>query len=112
MSVSLSCLHSADTQADGAGRASVRMLAQALGKEFLDVHVVQYVPSARKDKSDRTHSTIANGGISDEDGDAQKEGKKMNAETVYVFTSTPDGADCRAAARRTNGSLSSQKIFG
>lgn len=32
------------------------------------------------------YSTIANGGIKDEDGDAQKEGKKMNAETVYVLS--------------------------
>ena len=31
-------------------------------------------------------STIANGGISDEDGDAQKEGRKMKAETVYVLS--------------------------
>lgn len=37
----LSYVKRSDDRIDGAGRASVRMLAQALGKEFLDVHVVQ-----------------------------------------------------------------------
>ncbi|SLM34422.1 oxidoreductase domain containing protein [Lasallia pustulata] len=53
----------------GAGRAGVRQLAQSLAREFSPkgIHVVH---------------TIANGGISDEDGEAQKVGKKMSAEAV------------------------------
>ncbi|MCJ1305655.1 hypothetical protein MMC08_008470 [Hypocenomyce scalaris] len=53
----------------GAGRAGVRQLAQSLAREFSSkgVHVVH---------------TIANGGISDEEGEAQKEGRKMSAEAV------------------------------
>ncbi|KAF2116774.1 hypothetical protein BDV96DRAFT_490938 [Lophiotrema nucula] len=53
----------------GAGRASVRQLAQTLAREMSEkgVHVVH---------------TIANGGIADEDGDDQKLGKKMSADAV------------------------------
>lgn len=53
----------------GASRASVRMLAQGLAKEFSEkgVHVAH---------------AIANGGIADEEGEAQKTGKKMSAEAV------------------------------
>ena len=53
----------------GASRAGVRMLAQSLAKEYSaqGVHVVH---------------TIANGGIKDEDGEAQKTGKAMSAEAV------------------------------
>jgi NADP-dependent 3-hydroxy acid dehydrogenase YdfG len=60
---------SAQFAAYGAGRASVRQLAQTLARELSDkgVHVVH---------------TIANGGIADEDGEAQKTGKKMSADAV------------------------------
>ena len=53
----------------GAGRSGVRMLAQSLAKEYSaqGVHVVH---------------TIANGGIKDENGEAQKSGKTMGAEAV------------------------------
>ncbi|KAL8692752.1 MAG: hypothetical protein Q9218_002289, partial [Villophora microphyllina] len=53
----------------GAGRSSVRMLAQSLAKEYsaLGVHVVH---------------TIANGAIKDEDGEDQRRGKTMSAEAV------------------------------
>ncbi|KAI4243252.1 MAG: hypothetical protein L6R40_003620 [Gallowayella cf. fulva] len=53
----------------GAGRSSVRMLAQSLAKEFSEkgVHVVH---------------AIANGGIKDEDMDDQRSGKTMSAEAV------------------------------
>lgn len=53
----------------GAGRSGVRMLAQSLAKEYSaqGVHVVH---------------AIANGGIKDEDGEAQKTGKTMSAEAV------------------------------
>jgi len=53
----------------GAGRSGVRMLAQSLAKEYSaqGVHVVH---------------TIANGGIKDEYGEAQKTGKTMSAEAV------------------------------
>ena len=66
----------------GAGRASVRMLAQGLGKEFSSkgIHVAH---------------TIANGGIADNDGEEQKMGKKMSAESVgktylWLVNQTPD----------------------
>ena len=60
---------SAEFAAYGAGRAGVRQLAQTLAREMSakGVHVV--------------HS-IANGGIEDEDGEAQRTGKKMSAEAV------------------------------
>jgi NADP-dependent 3-hydroxy acid dehydrogenase YdfG len=60
---------SAQYAAYGAGRASVRQLAQTLARELSDkgVHVV--------------HS-IANGGIADEDGEDQRVGKKMSANAV------------------------------
>ncbi|KAL5118959.1 hypothetical protein ACEQ8H_003088 [Pleosporales sp. CAS-2024a] len=60
---------SAQFAAYGAGRASVRQLAQTLAREMSEkgVHVVH---------------TIANGGIADEDGEAQKAGKKMSADAV------------------------------
>lgn len=66
---------SAQFGAYGAGRASVRQLAQSLAREMSEkgVHVVH---------------TIANGGIRDEDGEEQKIGKKMSAEAVgktYLF---------------------------
>ncbi|KAI4135631.1 MAG: hypothetical protein LQ347_000486 [Umbilicaria vellea] len=53
----------------GAGRAGVRQLAQSLAREFSvkGIHVVH---------------TIANGAISDEEGEAQMVGKKMSAEAV------------------------------
>lgn len=53
----------------GASRASVRQLSQALGREMSEkgIHVAH---------------TIANGGIVDENGEAQKVGKKMSAESV------------------------------
>ncbi|KAL8849934.1 MAG: hypothetical protein Q9221_005113 [Calogaya cf. arnoldii] len=53
----------------GAGRSSVRMLAQSLAKEYsgTGVHVVH---------------AIANGGIRDEDGEDQRRGKTMSAEAV------------------------------
>ncbi|KAI4130949.1 MAG: hypothetical protein LQ338_001460 [Usnochroma carphineum] len=53
----------------GAGRSSVRMLAQSLAKEYSaqGVHVVH---------------TIANGAIKDEDGEAQRKGETMSAEAV------------------------------
>ncbi|KAL8952591.1 MAG: hypothetical protein Q9222_001506 [Ikaeria aurantiellina] len=53
----------------GAGRSSVRMLAQSLAKEYSvqGVHVVH---------------TIANGAIRDEDTEAQRRGKAMSAESV------------------------------
>ncbi|GAB7352804.1 hypothetical protein MBLNU459_g3422t1 [Dothideomycetes sp. NU459] len=60
---------SAEYAAYGAGRASVRQLAQTLAREMSakGVHVV--------------HS-IANGSIRDEAGEEQKTGKKMSAEAV------------------------------
>ncbi|KAH4267663.1 hypothetical protein HBI04_134920 [Parastagonospora nodorum] len=60
---------SAQFAAYGAGRASVRQLAQTLAREMSEkgVHVVH---------------TIANGSIADEDGEAQKTGKKMSADAV------------------------------
>lgn len=66
---------SAQFAAYGAGRASVRQLAQTLAREMSDkgVHVVH---------------TIANGGIADEDGQDQRSGKKMSADAVgetYLF---------------------------
>ncbi|KAL8708867.1 MAG: hypothetical protein Q9220_006323 [cf. Caloplaca sp. 1 TL-2023] len=53
----------------GAGRSSVRMLAQSLAKEYSvqGVHVVH---------------TIANGTIKDEDTEAQRRGESMSAEAV------------------------------
>jgi NAD(P)-dependent dehydrogenase (short-subunit alcohol dehydrogenase family) len=53
----------------GAGRAGVRMLAQALAKEFSEkgVHVAH---------------VIANGGIEDAQGQAQEEGKRISADSV------------------------------
>jgi NADP-dependent 3-hydroxy acid dehydrogenase YdfG len=60
---------SAQYAAYGAGRASVRQLAQTLAREMSEkgVHVVH---------------TIANGSIADEDGEDQKIGKKMSADAV------------------------------
>jgi len=60
---------SANYAAYGASRASVRQLSQSLAREFSDkgIHVVH---------------TIANGGIEDADGEAQKKGKKMSASAV------------------------------
>ncbi|KAF9740674.1 hypothetical protein PMIN06_005004 [Paraphaeosphaeria minitans] len=60
---------SAQFAAYGAGRASVRQLAQTLAREMSEkgVHVVH---------------TIANGGIADADGEDQKKGKKMSADAV------------------------------
>jgi NAD(P)-dependent dehydrogenase (short-subunit alcohol dehydrogenase family) len=60
---------SAQFAAYGAGRSSVRQLAQTLAREMSEkgVHVVH---------------TIANGGIADENGEAQKTGKKMSADAV------------------------------
>lgn len=60
---------SAQFAAYGAGRASVRQLAQTLARELSEkgVHVVH---------------TIANGGIEDKDGEDQKIGKKMSADAV------------------------------
>jgi len=65
----------AEYGAYGAGRASVRMLAQSLAREYTakGIHVVH---------------TIANGGIEDKDGEDQKTGKKMGADAVgktYLF---------------------------
>ncbi|KAF2671825.1 NAD(P)-binding protein [Microthyrium microscopicum] len=59
----------------GAGRASVRQLAQSLAREMSEkgVHVVH---------------AIANGGIRDEDSEDTKAGKRMSAEAVgktYLF---------------------------
>lgn len=53
----------------GAGRASVRQLAQTLAREMSEkgIHVVH---------------TIANGSIVDEDGEDQRMGKKMSADAV------------------------------
>ena len=70
-------LYSKDTQTtnvDGGGRAAVRMLSQALAREFSPkgIHVVH---------------TIANGGIRDEDGEDQASGKKMSAEAVRLVLS-------------------------
>ncbi|KAF2808904.1 NAD(P)-binding protein [Mytilinidion resinicola] len=60
---------SAQYAAYGAGRASVRQLAQTLAREMSEkgVHVVH---------------TIANGAIEDEEGPDQKSGRKMSAEAV------------------------------
>jgi len=60
---------SAQFAAYGAGRASVRQLAQTLAREMSEkgVHVAH---------------TIANGGIADEDGEEQRQGKKMSADAV------------------------------
>ncbi|KAF2428747.1 NAD(P)-binding protein [Tothia fuscella] len=65
----------AQFSAYGASRASVRQLAQALGREMSEkgIHVAH---------------TIANGSIVDEDGEDQKNGRKMSAEAVgktYLF---------------------------
>lgn len=75
---SLRC--SAEFAAYGAGRASVRQLAQTLAREMSakGVHVVH---------------TIANGSIRDEAGEEQKTGKKMSAEAVgktYLWLSQQD----------------------
>ncbi|KAH8794631.1 hypothetical protein BGZ57DRAFT_1012330 [Hyaloscypha finlandica] len=60
---------SAEYAAYGAGRASVRQLAQTLAREMSakGVHVVH---------------TIANGAIEDKDGEDQSMGKKMSADAV------------------------------
>jgi len=60
---------SAQFAAYGAGRASVRQLAQTLARELSEkgVHVVH---------------TIANGGIEDKDGEDQRAGRKMSADAV------------------------------
>ncbi|KAF2830143.1 NAD(P)-binding protein [Ophiobolus disseminans] len=60
---------SAQYAAYGAGRSSVRQLAQSLAREMSEkgVHVVH---------------TVANGAIADEDGEDQKYGKKMSADAV------------------------------
>jgi NAD(P)-dependent dehydrogenase (short-subunit alcohol dehydrogenase family) len=60
---------SAEYAAYGAGRASVRQLAQTLAREMSakGVHVVH---------------TIANGGIEDKNGEDQRIGKKMSADAV------------------------------
>ncbi|KAJ4994428.1 oxidoreductase [Stagonosporopsis vannaccii] len=60
---------SAQFAAYGAGRASVRQLAQTLARELSEkgIHVVH---------------TIANGGIEDKNGEDQKIGKKMSADAV------------------------------
>lgn len=59
----------AEYAAYGAGRSSVRQLAQSLAREFSakGVHVVH---------------TIANGHIEDKDGDDQRVGKRMSADAV------------------------------
>ena len=59
----------AEYAAYGAGRSSVRQLAQTLAREFSakGVHVVH---------------TIANGGIEDKQGEDQRIGKKMSADAV------------------------------
>ena len=59
----------AEFAAYGAGRAAVRQLAQTLAREMSakGVHVVH---------------TVANGGIRDENGEEQKKGVKMSAESV------------------------------
>ncbi|TVY87199.1 hypothetical protein LAWI1_G007356, partial [Lachnellula willkommii] len=59
----------AEYAAYGAGRAGVRQLAQTLAREFSakGVHVVH---------------TIANGGIEDAEGEAQRVGTKMSADAV------------------------------
>lgn len=59
----------ANFAAYGASRSGARSLAQALAKEYSPsgIHVVH---------------TIANGGIKDEDGEAQQQGKVMKAESV------------------------------
>jgi NAD(P)-dependent dehydrogenase (short-subunit alcohol dehydrogenase family) len=80
----------------GAGRAGVRQLAQSLGKEMSPkgVHVVH---------------TIANGAIEDVDGEDQKIGKKMSADSVgktYLWLSEQEQdlwtseLDLRPAAER------------
>ncbi|KAF2748978.1 NAD(P)-binding protein [Sporormia fimetaria CBS 119925] len=66
---------SAQFAAYGAGRASVRQLAQTLAREMSEkgIHVVH---------------TIANGAIVDEDGEDQQKGIKMSADAVgetYLF---------------------------
>ena len=71
---------SAEFAAYGAGRASVRQLAQTLAREMSakGVHVVH---------------TIANGAIEDKDGEDQKIGKKMSADAVgktYLWLSQQD----------------------
>lgn len=53
----------------GSGRASVRMLAQSLAKEYSAQGI-------------QTVHCVANGGIRDENGDAQKTGKIMSAEAM------------------------------
>ncbi|KAB2576534.1 hypothetical protein DBV05_g4863 [Lasiodiplodia theobromae] len=60
---------SAHFAAYGAGRASVRQLAQTLAREMSEkgIHVAH---------------TIANGAIADEYGDDQRSGKKMSADSV------------------------------
>ncbi|KAL8820319.1 MAG: hypothetical protein Q9191_007540 [Dirinaria sp. TL-2023a] len=59
----------AQFSAYGASRASVRMLAQGLAKEY-------------SEKGIQVVHTIANGGIKDEDTEAQRSGKTMSAEAV------------------------------
>lgn len=60
---------SSQFSAYGASRASVRQLSQALAREMSEkgIHVAH---------------TIANGGIVDEDGEDQRIGRKMSAESV------------------------------
>lgn len=59
----------AQFSAYGASRASVRMLAQGLAKEY-------------SEKGIQVVHTIANGGIKDENTEAQRSGKTMSAEAV------------------------------
>ena len=72
----------AEFAAYGAGRSSVRQLAQTLAREMSakGVHVAH---------------TIANGSIRDENGEDQKTGKKMSAEAVgktYLWLSQQEPA--------------------
>jgi len=60
---------SAEYAAYGAGRASVRQLAQTLAREF-------------SPKGIQVVHTIANGAIEDKNGEDQKIGKKMSANAV------------------------------
>ncbi len=71
---------SAEYAAYGAGRAGVRQLAQSLAREMSNkgVHVAH---------------VIANGGITDDDGEDQKVGKKMSADSVgktYLWLAQQD----------------------
>lgn len=72
----------AEFAAYGAGRASVRQLAQTLAREM-------------SQKGVQVVHTIANGGIRDENGEEQKTGKKMSAEAVgktylYLHSQEPE----------------------